>query len=135
MANLLKCDIVAPDKMLFRGEGVLISAPAAEGDVGFMHQCAPLMSILRRGSVRIKSDNDEMRVFAVDGGYIEADGSKVVVLASRAIDVADIDPAISQQRIADNQQHIAQLPDGDPALAFAQSEIAWQQHLLQLKTG
>ncbi|MDR2671835.1 MAG: ATP synthase F1 subunit epsilon [Coriobacteriales bacterium] len=134
MARLLKCDIVTPDSRLFRGEALLVSAPAAEGDIGFMFQCAPLMSILRRGMVRIKSDNDEIHAFAVDGGYIEADGNKVVVLASRAIDVATIDETIARERIAANEQRIAELADDDPAVTFARAEIVWQKHLLSVKT-
>jgi F-type H+-transporting ATPase subunit epsilon len=132
MANLLRCDIVTPEMILFRGEAVLISAPAAEGDIGFMYQCAPLMSILRRGVVRIKSDNDETTSFAVDGGYLEADGHKVVVLASRAINVAGIDPEVSKRRVESNHKQIAALPKDDHAIAFAKTEIAWQEHLLNL---
>ena len=133
MANLLKCDIVTPDKILFRGEAVLVSAPAAEGDIGFMFMCAPLMSILRQGIVRMKSDNDETSAFAVDGGYIEADGRKVVVLASRAIKTSDINPQVSQARITEREKEITTLPAGDPAIAFAKAEIAWQEHLLRLQ--
>ena len=133
MAKLLKCDIVTPDKILFRGEAVLVSAPAAEGDIGFMFMCAPLMSILRQGVVRMKSDNDETSSFAVDGGYIEADGHKVVVLASRAINLVDIDREVSQARIAEREKQIASLPAHDPAIAFAKAEISWQQHLLKVQ--
>jgi F-type H+-transporting ATPase subunit epsilon len=136
MANILKCDIITPDKMLFNGEGTLISAPAAGGDIGFMYQCSPLMSTLRRGTVRIKSDNDETTTFAVDGGYIEADGYKVVVLASRAIAVNEIDAEISNERIARCNRRIEALKDEDnPAIQFYKAELVWQEYLLSIKSN
>lgn len=132
MANTLICDIVTPDQMLYRGEAVLVSAPAAEGDIGMMYQCSPLMSTLRRGTVHIKAENDKTTSFAVDDGYLEVDGYKVVVLANRAIDLSSIDKDFANERIALNEKRLADLEKNDPARAFAEEEISWQQHLLGL---
>ena len=132
MANTLICDIVTPDTMLFSGEAVMVTAPAAEGDIGLMYQCSPLMSTLRRGLIRIKNENDEVTAFATDGGYLEVDGHKVIVLATRALNVAKIDKAISEQRIAENKKRAAELEEGNPAKAFAESEVSWQSYLLSL---
>jgi F-type H+-transporting ATPase subunit epsilon len=93
------------------------------------------MSTLRRGAIRIKNDDAEPTTYAVDGGYIEADGQKVVVLASRAIDMADIDVELSRDRITANQERIEKLEEGNPAIAFAKAEIAWQEHLISLKAN
>lgn len=130
MANTLICDIVTPDTMLFRDKAVLVSAPAAEGDIGLMYQCSPLMSTLRRGTIRIKAEDDTIRTFVVDGGYLEVDGRKVVVLASRAIDLALVSKEVSQERIAQNESRVARLEKNDPALAFAEAEISWQKYLI-----
>jgi F-type H+-transporting ATPase subunit epsilon len=132
MANTLACDIVTPDTMLFRGEAVLVSAPAAEGDIGMMYQCSPLMSTLRRGTIRIKGADDTVTTFAVDSGYLEVDGYKVVVLASRAIDLATIDRDIALERIAKNERRLAELNNADPARAFSEDEIDWQKYLASL---
>ncbi len=132
MANTLICDIVTPDSMLFSGRAVMVTAPAAEGDIGLMYQCSPLMSTLRRGLIRIKDESDVVATFATDGGYLEVDGHKVIVLASRAIDVSKIEKAISEQRIASNKKRAAELEEGSPARAFAESEISWQAYLASL---
>lgn len=132
MANTLKCDIVTPDSMLYRGEATLIGAPAAEGDIGMMYQCSPLMSTLRRGTIRIKGEGDQSKTFAVEGGYLEVDGYKVVVLASRAIDLALVDKDISKERIALNEKRLAELAEADPSRAFVEEEISWQKYLQSL---
>ncbi|MDR2035861.1 MAG: ATP synthase F1 subunit epsilon [Coriobacteriales bacterium] len=133
MANTLNCDIVTPDSMLFSGKAVLVSAPAAEGDIGLMYQCSPLMSTLRRGVIRIKNENDEVTTFAANGGYLEVDGHKVIVLASRAINVDEIDTAACKESISANEKRNAELEEGNPAKAYAISEISWLNYLLTLK--
>jgi F-type H+-transporting ATPase subunit epsilon len=121
-------NVVTPDSTLFKGDAHFVSVPAAEGEAGFLAQAAPLMSTLNRGLVRVKTDeNDaEPKTFAVDGGYVEADGHKVVVLASRAIDVKSVDAAVSRERIAAAQQKLQALSEGDSSAAFYKEEIAWQ---------
>ena len=132
MANTLICDVVTPEAMLFSGTAVMVGAPAGEGDIGLMHQCSPLMSTLKRGTIRIKGENEETTVFAVDGGYLEADGHKVVVLASHAINVAEIDKDYSKDRIAADEKNLAAMSEDDPSRAFAEAELSWQQYLLSL---
>lgn len=132
MANTLSCDIVTPDTMLFRGEATMVSAPAAEGDIGMMYQCSPLMSTLRRGTIRVKGVDDKVTSFAVDEGYLEVDGYKIVVLASRAIDLSVVDKDFAKERIARNEKRLTELEKDDPAKAFAEDEISWQKYLISL---
>ena len=132
MANLIACDIVTPESLLYSDQAVLVSAPAGEGDIGMMYQCSPLMSTLRRGVVRIRHEDDKVVSFAIDGGYLEVDGHKVIVLASRAFNLAEIDKDICQANIAKNEKHIAELEEGSPAMAYAVGEVAWENYLLSL---
>jgi F-type H+-transporting ATPase subunit epsilon len=130
----MTCDIVTPESMLYSGEVTFVSAPAAEGEIGVMYQCSPLMSTLKRGEIKIKpvGDAEASLSFAVAGGYVEADGYRVVVLANRAINVAEIDVQVSQERIAANEQRLAELGEDDSRAVFVREEIAWQTHLTEL---
>jgi F-type H+-transporting ATPase subunit epsilon len=127
------CEIVTPDRLLFSGEAEFVSAPAAEGEIGVMYRCAPIMSTLKRGEVRVKATMDsEPSRFAVDGGYVEVDGRRVVVLASHAMDVAEVDVDMARERIAVNEKRLAEIKDDDSRAAFYKQEIAWQNHLIKL---
>jgi len=129
------CDIVTPEKMLCSEECVFVSAPAAEGEIGFLEQCSPLMSTLRPGEVRIKAeDNAKPQRIAVAGGYLECDGHKVVVLANHALEVSAVDPAICNERIAKNEALLAAAAEDDSRSAFYKDEIAWQKLLLELSS-
>jgi F-type H+-transporting ATPase subunit epsilon len=120
--------------MLFSGEAEYVAVPAAEGEIGFLYKCAPFMSTLKRGTVRIKEvmAAEAAQVFAVDGGYVEVDGYKVVVLASHALDVKDVDVAVAQERIATNEKRLAELDADDSRAVFIRQEIEWQQFLVTL---
>ena len=132
MANSILCDIVTPESVLFSGEAVLVVAPGIEGDIGMMNMVSPTMSILRRGVIRVKDENDKLTSIALDAGYLQVDGRKAIVLAMRAIDVAEIDKEDCQKSIAENQKRLDELDDKNPAKAYAKEEIAWQTHLLSL---
>jgi F-type H+-transporting ATPase subunit epsilon len=117
--------------MLYSGEATLVSAPAANGEIGFMYQCSPLMSTIKQGEIRItppKEGADTVR-YAVSGGYVEADGHKVVVLATRAMDVNEVDRAATQERIAQVEQELNSAKEDDPRRAFLTEELEWQKHL------
>jgi F-type H+-transporting ATPase subunit epsilon len=119
--------------MLYSGEAVFVSAPAAEGEIGFLEGAAPLMSTLKRGEVRIKeSDSSDSVHFAVAGGYLESDGRKIVVLANHAMNVADVDVELSRSRIAENEKRLLELSPDDSRRAFCNEEISWQKHLIAL---
>lgn len=131
-ANTLICDLVTPVQFLFTGLVVQVRAPAANGDIGLLHLRAPLISTLKRGLVRIKQQDDTTLVFAINGGYLEVDGEKVIILASRAINLNKINSAISLERIARHEETLANLDDDNPAKAYALAEISWQNYLLTL---
>jgi F-type H+-transporting ATPase subunit epsilon len=132
MATSFDCEIVTPEQRLYSGEVVYTSAPAAEGEIGFMHQCSPLMSTLKRGTIAIREhDGDDMIKFAVDNGYVEADGYKVVVLAGHAMNIADVDVEVSNQQIEKNKERLAELPEGDSRAIFCKDEITWQEYLIE----
>ena len=132
-ANTLVCDIVTPESFLFNGRARLVSAPAGEGEIGLMYQCSPLMSTLRRGVIRIKNEDEtEMSSYAIDGGYLEVDGRKVIVLATRAINLDEIDKDLCLENIAFNEARLAELEEGSPAKAYAESEVSWENYLISL---
>ena len=127
------CDIVTPDQMFFSDEVSFVVAPAANGEIGLMEAASPIMSTLRLGEVKVKTnENDELRRFAVAGGYLESDGHKVVILANRAIDTVDIDTEFAQRRISSYQKRLDEAAPNDSRTVFYKEEIVWQQYLANL---
>jgi len=124
--KMLSCEIVTPEKLLFSEEVYFVSVPATKGELGILPRRAPIMSTLSRGVVRVKKeDKSDPIVFAVAGGYVEADGYKVVVLADRAEAIEKCTLENVREIKAENEKKLASLGEGDSRTAFIKNEIAW----------
>ena len=74
-------EITTPDKEIFSGEVKLIQLPGIDGSFEILQNHAPLISILKKGKVRIVNTEDQEEKFDINGGVIEVLKNKVLVLA------------------------------------------------------
>jgi F-type H+-transporting ATPase subunit epsilon len=84
----LDVDLVAADRTIWSGEASMVSAPAAEGEVGILPGHTPLLAVLRRGEVRITPVSGNAVRTDVDGGFISVDADHVTVVVDAAADDA-----------------------------------------------
>jgi F-type H+-transporting ATPase subunit epsilon len=133
MSSSFLCEIVTPETLIFSEEISFISAPAAEGEIGILYKRAPVMSSLNLGEVRVKRQQDgESLSFAVSGGYMEAVGTKVVILASRAQELGKL--SLDEVRTAKDgaDKKLASLAKDDSQGAYYRDELAWYTLLERL---
>ncbi|MDR1014944.1 MAG: ATP synthase F1 subunit epsilon [Coriobacteriales bacterium] len=125
MASFL-CDIVTPASLLFSEEVSFVSVPATEGEIGILAKRSPIMSTLRGGEIRIKREEGDAALrFAVAGGYVESDGNKVVVLASRAVGVDTLDAEEVRVAKEASEKELAAFAADDSRAAFYRDELSW----------
>jgi F-type H+-transporting ATPase subunit epsilon len=55
--------------------------PGSDGSLGVMNNHAPLISSLKKGTLRVQDANGKEMKFEVNGGTVEVLNNKVVVLA------------------------------------------------------
>jgi F-type H+-transporting ATPase subunit epsilon len=91
MANLMKIDIVTPEKKVFEGDIQSLMAPGIEGEFGVLPGHAPFATILAPGVVDIKPKEGEHEMMAVSGGYIEVSNDKVILLVETADRAEEVD--------------------------------------------
>ncbi|HBT96011.1 MAG TPA: ATP synthase F1 subunit epsilon [Coriobacteriia bacterium] len=131
------CDIVTPEKELFSEEINFVVVPGSEGEIGLLAQHAPTVSTLKMGEIRLKMEADsETESYLVNGGYVEAIGTKVVVLASRAEKVGNTDIAEVKAKKAEAEAKLSKVEEEDSRAAFYREEVAWytfMETLLQRK--
>ncbi len=85
MANKLTCDIVTPQAKFYSDEVYMVTVPGTEGEMGFLYDHVPLVSALADGTVRItKEEGGSSEQFAIEGGYVQVTGKKVIILADKA---------------------------------------------------
>ncbi|HZX74603.1 MAG TPA: ATP synthase F1 subunit epsilon [Cyclobacteriaceae bacterium] len=73
-------EILTPDKKIFEGEVNIITFPGADGSFQVMNDHAPIISLLKEGSVEYKS-KESTQMIKISGGVVEVLKNKVIVLA------------------------------------------------------
>lgn len=128
MAEKLKFDLVAPERLLMSTEAEMVIVPGAEGDFGVLAGHAPVMSTLRVGVLDVSgTDGNDMRIF-VRGGFAEVTPAGLTVLAEEAVPLSELDAAALDQRIKDASEDV-QDASSDEAKSKAQAHLDQLQEL------
>jgi F-type H+-transporting ATPase subunit epsilon len=78
----MKLNIITPDNVLFAGENIsLVQLPGIEGSFEIMNNHAPLISILKKGKIKVLIKGTDPRYFDVNGGVIEVLDNNILILA------------------------------------------------------
>ena len=77
----MNLEIITPDKSVFTGEVSLVQLPGIDGSFEILNNHAPLISVLKKGKIKIKDDKDQEQFFEVNGGVVEVLKNKVLILA------------------------------------------------------
>jgi F-type H+-transporting ATPase subunit epsilon len=74
-------DIITPDAQLFSGEVLSVELPGTNGSFEILNDHAPIISTLAVGEVTISLDKGQKESFKINGGVIEMQNNKIIVLA------------------------------------------------------
>ena len=86
----IRCEIVSQDRIVFQGDADMVLLPGTEGEMGILPHHAPLLTTLKYGIIRVRSQGHEA-IFTVAGGIAEIQPDIVTVLADAAENVEEID--------------------------------------------
>ena len=109
MPDPFKFELVSPEKLLFSGNVEQVLVPGAKGDMTIMAKHSPLITTLRPGLLEIDFPDGKRQRFFARGGFAEVIPAGLTVLAERAIDLDNLDPAQLAQDIADAEEDVADL--------------------------
>ena len=74
-------EIITPETKLFEGEINSVKLPGTDGEFGILNNHAPIISTLTKGSIVVIDNNNESQNFNINGGVIEMQNNKIIVLA------------------------------------------------------
>lgn len=77
----MKIEIVTPDTTIFEGEVSLAQLPGLDGSFEIMNNHAPLISVLKKGRIKLVDKQQLAQYFDVNGGVVEVLENKILVLA------------------------------------------------------
>lgn len=129
----LQCNVVSAKETIYSGEISMLIATGVEGEVGILPGHIPFITLLKPGTMQIKTSNGNDEMVYVSGGVLEVQPHLVTVLADTAVRANDLDEAkILEARRHAEQTLQNQKADIDISAALAES-LAQLQTLQKFK--
>jgi len=113
MADLLKFELVSPERLLSSGEVQQVVVPGTEGEFTVLANHAPVLATMKPGVVTVTdSSGSEDRIF-VRGGFAEVNPGGLTILAEEAIPVADLSSDRLAQQVRNAEEDVADSKDAE----------------------
>jgi len=128
MAELLKFELVSPERLLMSADVQQVTVPGSEGDFTVLVRHAPVLSTVRPGVLSVVQDGGSEEKIYVRGGFAEVNPDGLTVLAEEAVHMDDLDTAALAQQIKNAEEDVADAKDEDRR-ARAQEILDHLKHL------
>ena len=111
--SVIRCDVVAKDKVLFSGELYNVMVPGTEGELGIMENHEPFVCALRDGVIwaRTQQDGGETLSAAIMGGYVQVLKDRVIVTCDKTRQIKRINVEKLNKAIPEIEEKLANLPE------------------------
>lgn len=76
----MKVKITKPDSTLYDGEAKLVQLPGTGGLFEILDNHAPIISSLRKGTLRLIDTADQEQTFDIRGGVIKGQQNELLIL-------------------------------------------------------
>ena len=96
-------EIVSPERLLLSRPVDMVVIPASEGEMGVLAGHAPMIVLLRGGTIRLYEGNQVTTRLYVTGGFAEITPERCTVLANEAVPVAEVSRAEGERRLRDSE--------------------------------
>jgi F-type H+-transporting ATPase subunit epsilon len=110
MAEKLHFSLVSPERELVNEDVDQVDVPGAEGEFGVLPKHAPVMAIIKPGSLRVYNNGQVRKIF-VNGGFADVTPAGLTVLAEDAVDLADVNVADVDQQLQDAREDVQDAKD------------------------
>ena len=121
--------IITPERVVSELTADMVVIPSKDGEMGILPGHAPVLSELIPGAVRIRQESN-VEFFAVSGGFVQVDKSKVIILAETAEMAQEIDEERARQSA---ERARAQLNQPVDAATLAAAEASLKRALVRLQ--
>ncbi len=111
--SVIRCDVVAKDKVLFSGELYSVMVPGTEGELGIMENHEPFVSALSDGVIwaRTRAEGGQVLSAAIMGGYVQVLKDRVIVICDKTREIARINPDKLQADIPMLEEKLANISE------------------------
>jgi F-type H+-transporting ATPase subunit epsilon len=104
VAEPMRVEVVAADRVVWSGRSSNIIAKTVEGDIGILPNHEPVLAVLEPSAVVIFSEDGHREIVAVDGGFISVSLGRVSILSEYARMAGEISVAQAEKELAEAQR-------------------------------
>ncbi|MDP9834766.1 F0F1 ATP synthase subunit epsilon [Gleimia europaea] len=79
-SKMIQVEVVSRTERLWHGLASSVVVPSVEGDLGVLVGRAPLLAVLRPGSVAIETESEGRKIVEVSGGFASVDSDFVTIV-------------------------------------------------------
>lgn len=109
-------EIVSPERLLLSRPVEMVVIPAYEGELGVLPQHAPMIALLRGGTIRIYENNNQLtNQFFVAGGFAEITPERCTVLADEAVPISELRRSVAEERLREAEAAFGDVDKNDIA--------------------
>ena len=100
--QLIKTQIISPDKEIYNGSPEMVVLPGEEGDFAAMYEHAPIITFLRPGKIEVflKIDKEKLDYF-VSGGFVKVQNNNCIVMVDYIKKINEINVKDNDKKISD----------------------------------
>ena len=129
----LTVEIVTAERQVYNETDVdMVVAPGSEGVLGILPRHAPLLTMLRPGSLRVKKGGAEQEM-AVAGGFLQVNADRVLILADQAVRADEIDAAAAEEARRQAENALSEANRSGDAIQIQAARAALQTSMVQLR--
>ncbi|MBK7587817.1 MAG: ATP synthase F1 subunit epsilon [Bacteroidetes bacterium] len=77
-------DILTPERKIFNGDIMGVILPGVQGYFELLDNHAPIVAALGKGQLKILKDKTTQEVYNIEGGFVEMNNNKTIVLIEGA---------------------------------------------------
>ena len=125
----LDCQIVTPSGATYQGPAEMVVVPGVEGELGVLARHAPLITRLKPGEVRVRTDATSWTHYMTSGGYFQVQRDVALILVENAVLSEQVDRAAAEADAADARRRLEAADAGDDTVdrSRAQRDLAWAE--------
>jgi len=121
MANMLRLEVVTPEKTVISEEAAIVTAPGSEGVFGVLVGHTPFLTALKVGVLSYRDESGKERLVFVNNGFAEALPDRVTILAESSERQGDIDVERAKKAMERAQKRLA---SKEPDIDFERAKSA-----------
>lgn len=101
--DTFKTTIITPERMVLDKETTFVAFPAHDGEMGVLHNRAPLLCKLGIGELRLETTAGENQRLYIDGGFAQMVDNRLTLLTEQARQVDELETDAARQAMVEAQ--------------------------------